>query len=329
MNTKKIAVALGIAGLGGIVLASQALLLVRIWDPQWNPYRPSFQQILEGAKRADPNIASAKIDVNGEFRMKQEGREFFVVNAGMEGSLTELGASAQKFQGNLDVEFSAEGVAFSGAGEVVIADQENIYLKITKLPILPILGINGDELKNQWIRVPMGGAEGSNALTIEQQTHLLNEMANLFYDRAKAYSVRELPDEKVQGKKTYHYRLTITGLNLADLIQDAYDQAGLQERMDEDLSRALETVRAMGDTDIDLWLGNRDFYPYRLAVEKELSAKIFEATAKETDTVYTKMIMEIWDYNKPVMEIAIPTGAQTFVEILMNRVPEPRTTPLD
>ncbi|OHA62865.1 MAG: hypothetical protein A3E07_00910 [Candidatus Wildermuthbacteria bacterium RIFCSPHIGHO2_12_FULL_45_9] len=316
MNIKKIAVIASIAGFAGIALASQALLVTRVWDPQWNPYRPSFQRILEGAKNKDAGIESARMDIDLDVRAKQEGADVFRIMIGLEGVATQSSEIDGKFQGTMNVGVSGEGITFEGAGEIIVTDEENLYVKITKFPALSFLemylGMNAEMFKNQWIRIPIEEVGASTGMMLEQEKKFLKKAEELFYDQAKSYLVKELPDEKIRGEKTYHYQITFTGSDIADIVQEANKESGIEGNKSEEM---VEEMRNMGEMSVDLWLSNRNFYPYRISFEKELNAKIFDETASETDSVSVKAGVEIWDYNVPVESIDAPENAKTVEEI--------------
>lgn len=207
----------------------------------------------------------------------------------------------------------------------IITIGETGYLKINDIVLPPeapsIFGSDVSQFKNKFFKIDKESAEALaqdsaqfSMFTQQDGLSLGKDIRDLVLAEDILTLNKKLSDETISGQNTYHYLLTVK----KEKIQKLLDQAAPAQELGmeaTDIQPALTTVaEAIGDIDVEVWIGKSDFLIYRMKIEKTFDvSKIIpilnlQVVAK-IDTTYS-------DYNAP-LNIQEPSTSQKIEEILL------------
>lgn len=303
---KKIAPIIAILVLVGVVGTTTALY-TKTWNPQWNPFRPSPDEVMESMTTKMSDIKTVHSETILGIEVKDEDNEFSI-DMTISGDEDHADVSNPKSKGDLSASISSGGLTASAAMEFITVGQV-FYLKLTTIPLPSLFGQESesilqvlDTVKDQWIKIDPEsmkdfsedfGGEYQSSLSKEAQEELKNKLVDLFKD-SKFYEVKEeLPDEKMEGEMTYHYILTLNKEGIKELVPkmiklavESYKESnGEIEIQEEEMNQALEEefpksvdefFEATGPIDFEVWIGQDDMYLYRAKIEKEIDLGNFK-----------------------------------------------------
>jgi len=317
--------------IGGTV----GVLYTQIWNPTWNPFRPAPGVVLAEMVLKMEGLKTFHNET--EIEIKIENNEEVNIFVKAVGDTDQTDAENLKSKGDMDVEFSTEGVAIS-AGMEFITIAETSYFKLITLPNLPLFGgldlsTMLDAVKNQWIRFDqesMGdvfeksGIEYYQPLSEREQKELIEKLTELLKGE-KFYKIeKELPDVKIGDEMTYHYLLTLEKGEIRELIPEMMEtmmgyylfSPGLspeemeitKEEIPEQIDEFFEKI---GEITFEVWIGQKDKYLYKVEFGKEIDLS-------ESDQSFGKVsiLAEInfSRFNQSV-EIEAPKDSKTLEEI--------------
>lgn len=321
----------------------------------WSPFGIPPQQILAESMDKMWTLERWRIKGNGKLEVKGKGEE---ETQGFQASLdfssdvniTDLKNPKQSSKVNLTL--GAEGMEFSLAGEVRVFGSD-FYLKITRFPSLPFLGLPLENFKNQWIefnREKLMEISGKKAEMPEVKEEMTEEIAQEIKSLLKGREILKIKNnlgkEELDGIQTYHYLNTLNREELKTLIPEFFQRMKKfipqedKSSYEEDLQKFLkdfpqkfdEFYDKIGEINLELWIGN-DRWLRRIKIEKEidlshLMAREFQTplAAGETQQVETpsepeelKAIISIdlkfSDFNQKI-EIERPQEFKSIEEIL-------------
>ncbi len=335
-NFIKIIAVLIIWGVSGIGIC----LATRVWDPIWSPFRPTPEQVLQKMMNQMEGLRTYcdKTIFAVNFKNKQELKidgDFAIDN---DETNPDNPKSAAKFNLNL----ATEGMQFSLAGETKTIG-ETIYFKLTTIPALPmlepffaIMGIDLQQIKNQWIKFDMGEFKKETEKQTEKQKELKRNLKELIANKNFFIVKAELPDEKINGIKTYHYAVALNNEEVKKIIPELLKIAGeeggtmpLPIDIEESQEKIDEFLNKVGEITADVWIGKKDLYLYKLELDKEIDLNRFEDNEK--GTIAIEFTTEFSKFNQPI-ETTVPGEFKTIKEIFTPKreflTPEPKF-PLD
>lgn len=327
-----------------VAAGAGASLAARVWDPLWNPFRPAPEMVLAEMVKKMETVKTVhdKVDFTIGVESKKSAAYF-------KGTVTGDNDSADpnniKSANNVNLVFGAEGmqISFEGEGRQL---GETSYFKLNTMPVLPMIqpyfqmmGIDLNQLKNQWIKIDKDGLKDlyGGSLTPEMERQMEEETAKQKEIQARImnlvkgknlYSVKqEFPDEEfpgidVGGKKVYHYEISLNKEEFKKIIPGIYGEienyqgipAGVASARGKEMmfKKINESLDNMGDLTAQVWIGKKDYYPYRVTFEKEIDMKQFNKTAE--GTVNIKLEAELSNFDQPV-KIEPPSTFKTIKEI--------------
>lgn len=344
-----IVVILVLVGAGGTVAA----LYTKVWNPNWNPFRPSPSVVLSNMTTKMSDLKAVHSETVLGVEMK-EGEEEFSINIEISGDEDQTDVDNPKSKGNLSASVSSGGLTGSAAMEFVMIGQ-TCYLRLTTLPLPSLLGEENESLsqvldmvKNQWIEIDQEsleelsktfGQEYQPSMSQEKQKELNDKLVDLLKD-SKFYSVKEeLSDEEIGGKMAYHYLLTLDKEGIEKLIPDMMklvmenyvtngEELSLEEKnkgFEEDFSEAVDKFfEKTGPVDFEVWIGQDDMYLYRAEFKKEVDLEDFKESvsglgdvpvASQAGKVLVSMDLNLSKFNEPV-KVEAPKEFKTIEEVV-------------
>lgn len=330
-----------IAG-GGISLATY------IWDPMWNPFRPSPEKVIEQMRLNMEKVktfhAEAKISLEGEG--KQTGKETIAINKvylnyKADSDITD--PANPKLAGDLEIASETEGMQISlGIGIKTIG--KTSYFNLTKIPTIPLIPWESfSNLKNQWIKIDKDTFKSlmGEYYTTETEKQLeeaekkqakLKEEVEKIIKEKKFYDVKEkLSDEKIENRRIYRYLLVLKKEEVISLITELYERvtteylgAGYSEGFSEDelqkfreeLKKQLnEFFEKIGEITAEVWIGQKDKLLHKVRGEKEIDLGGFGKSVSIEGKMKIKAEVDFSNFNQPV-KIEAPEESKGLDEIL-------------
>lgn len=199
-------------------------------------------------------------------------------------------------------------VNVTGEGMVVRAQYRmlmgDVYVKLLEVPLLGFF--DAGALKDQWIKIGKDsvneafGMKTENEDLTEEQTKQIEEA----YIQYPFVTLGEkLPDEKVNGKATRHYKFMIDEEKLR-LYTEKVAQISGKEISDTDA----EMWEDVEFTNNEIWLGKSDYLPYRVKTDLVVSAE-------ESGNGTFAIDVNFKDYDVPMM-IEAPSDSKSIEDIM-------------
>lgn len=323
-----------------VVIGVGIVLATRVWDPLWNPFRPSPEEVIGKMAMEMGGLKTVhsrtKIGITG----KEDAKEIFKISMDLAGDSDNTDPENPKSAGEFYIALAFEGTQFSLAGENKNIG-EGVYIKLTTIPALPFLepffemmGIDLKQIKNQWIKLDM---EEETQETKERQEEMIQKFQSLLKDK-KLYIVRkEFSDKEIRNQKVYHYLVALNKEEIRKLMPELFEilwesYLGPQFQMmqpllspEEEPAEPKEEIRTeflksvdeflekISEITAETWIGKKDFYLYKIKGEKIIDLAKFDPTAKGKISI--KFDMDFSDFDKPV-KIEAPEEFKTLEEIL-------------
>ena len=344
-----------------ILIGSGVALGTRVWDPLWSPFRPEPEEVIGEMLTKMKEVKTLHFGVKGEFEVTDEklkSEAQISINFSSDSDITD----SKNPKAVVDFDFTittttqgkpAEEISIPGESRTIGKDS---YLKLDVLGLpsdleftLMMLGIDKSKILGQWIKIDKEALENLGVETQEpdllekEQKELGEKILNLFKEKKVYYVREELPDEKIEEKKAYHYLLVLDRAKIKEIIPELFEiimefsekempEAGefgtafVAGGVAESVDKFLEKI---GGIDIDIWIGKKDELLYKIRIEKEIDVSKFSEGAKGKMTV--KLDMEFSSFNKPVMieEPESFIGLEELISPLMEMIPAmPGTYPM-
>lgn len=334
-------------------------LYTRAWDPIWNPFRPSPEEVINSMAAKMGNLktvhSKAKIDITA----KEDIKEVFRLSMDFDSDSDSTDSQNPKSAGNFYMNLAFEGMEFSLAGQGKTIGEDS-YLKLTTIPALPMLepffqmiGFDIASFKNQWIKINSGELikelmeifgvfitpemEGEMQKQKEQQAEMIQKVQALLKDKKLYIVKREFPDKEIRGVKTYHYLVALNEEEIKKIIPELYKilietikfgpsptEEEWQEFQKELSSKIDEFFAKIGDITAELWIGKKDSLLYKIKGEKEIDLSKFAKSAK--GKVIVKFDIDFSNFNQPV-KIEAPGEYKTLEEIFETFLPSLQPSP--
>jgi len=310
--------------------ATLSLLALRIWDPLWNPFRPSPEKVLERMEEEMEKVKSALSKT--EISLTGKNEEEISVELKVKSKWEKIDSGKTKSEGDFSLTFSSQGKFIGGkvllAGKT-IGEDKTVFLKMTTVPELPFLkmmGIDLSQLKDEWIKIDsqflkdfMGG-EDKKSTEEEQKVEkeLQEKIKKVFREKRILLVEKELEDEEIGGKKVYHYLVRVNKSEFSNAIveilknteKSMLEESGATLTLDPEKFKK-EILDKLGEIKGQLWIGKKDYLLYKSTFETEVELE----TKKGKVNFSFKFNNENSKFNQPV-KITLPSEYKNFSEIL-------------
>ena len=331
-----------------LVVGVGMALATRVWDPLWNPFRPSPDEVIEKMALEIGELKTVhsrtKIDITG----KEDAKEVFKLSMDFDSDSDNTEPENPKSAGEFYITLAFEGMEFSLAGENKTIGEDS-YLKLTTLPALPflqpffeILGIDLSQIKDQWIK--LDEESFSKALTPEieaemqkeKQAEIIQKFQALLKNKKLYIVKREFPDKEIWGEKTFHYLVALNKEEIKKLMPELFEilwkyylepqfemmmpmllpseqpAEPKEEVRTEFLKTVNEFLEKISEIQAELWIGKKDYLLYKIKGEKEIDLSKFEETMK--GKIIAKLNIDFSNFNQP-LKIEAPAEYKTLEKI--------------
>ncbi|MCH7552145.1 hypothetical protein IIB49_02030 [Patescibacteria group bacterium] len=332
---------------GSVILLSvmivEAAFLTRLWDPLWNPFRPSPEKILLQAFENSTTIESAKTDIRIDIDFEQEGRKLFEATITVSGS-NQTVDGAQRGMGSIEGKLHQEGtdITFEAAYRVV---DDKIYINVITFPVFYIQAFTGiddlalEKLRNQWIEFETKNLFPDKT-NLEREEKLEKTIQNLQKNAKELLEEEELltdltylSDETLEGTRTYHLSFTVKNEGILKLVTKAILREASSEVSPYNFqlleATFAETFGKIEDIPVEIWVGKNDFLLYRIRVEKDFDIGKTVETPLSLQRVISFVFQIDMAYSNKPLNIQAPENTKTLQEISSSSFIEARSNAKD
>jgi len=340
-----IIVLLVIASLVGVGVA----LGSRVWDPTWNPFRPSPESVilkaLNNLNEIKSENFSSEISLSGEGIQASGGSSNFNVsfnttggvdNSDINNKLLDIQGSLTASATNTSAPEEQYNISLSGQARLI---QQDLYLKLDEANLgglesflLMFGGPDINEVKGKWIRFQINDLsqipqtqiiDGQQAEMEQNLKDALDKIAKILSDR-KVYDISQMPDNQGTEGKEYHYYVSLSQKKVIDaspeifgVLQEYYNKNSPEtpfpytlENFQKSINDAFDKIGKLG---ADLFIGKDDNFFHKIQIIKDLDISKFENSSSGIIKINYKM--EEASINEPI-EVSVPEGYINFKDLL-------------
>jgi len=342
LNLKTVISGIFILILGIIIV----LLATEVWSPLWNPFGPP-DLVIEKAIAKAIAAETFKMDgkIEGEFISEEEGKPRSLTLTLFLSQIVDISDTEEKkSSADFDLRIGMEGVILQVKGELKSFGQD-VYLKITSLPDLSLLGIGLEEIKDQWFKIDMekiremSGEESKEALT-EDEKAFLQDLKEILKGKEIFKIEKDFGQEELDGEKVIHYSTKVKKGTVKVLIPEIFQLMKKYVPEEEKVSYERELEKFLEDfsqnfdiawsniepLQFDFWLDERTNCLRRIKFEKKMeyaqpegigsgAMKSEETGAGEKVQIKLGVDLKLSDFNKE-FEIETPTDFKSIEEFL-------------
>jgi hypothetical protein len=269
-----------------LILGTGIALASRIWDPLWNPFRPSPEMVLKNMVGKMQKVSSVHTEV--DFRMDGVGEASSTsLTAKLIDSSDTSDLQNPKSDGKLTMGIETQGVQLSAEASY-LASGKDLYIRLNNVPTIPILPIDLSSLKGKWIR--MTGLSNDS----QELTGLMQTVKNFSGNSNLMTVKKELLDEKAGGVNSYHYIAGFKEEGIKDFIKILLEETSNLTTSSKEIIQAQtdEIAQKIGALEIEYWIGKKDELLRKVKLETRFVDDDQEAVIGIT--------LNLSDFNKPV-----------------------------
>ena len=315
-------------------------LATRVWDPLWNPFRPSPQKVMDDMMVKTQQLKTVHSDVAINITIPQLLSGPISINFGGDSDINDPANPRASFGlavAQTDDSDPADSVSVKANGIVIGKDG---YVDLTDADVGPFAsylldsGIDLDTIKGIWFKLPAPDQIAGNTAQLSQpDTAALTAKIRQLIAQDKIYVVKkQLPDEVINGQNVYHYLIALNNDNVAKLFSDIANEA-IKESGSQNSDPAGEAfaVGAMkgvvsefldkiGEVDMDFYIGKKDDMLYRYKIAKSIDLSVLSNYLSGTLTFSAQD--DNSKFNKPVV-IEAPAQFENFNDVFPTVKPVP------
>lgn len=280
---KKIIIAV-IAAFLIIFLGFAIALATKLWDPLWNPFYPNPNKVLEQAiaNMADLDSLHSEMILKLDFG-ELAGLSALKITAKMDSDDRDKGNP--KSQIDTDLNFSVIdtpvdvlfGMQMRTIGDVFYFNLDTIPFILTTYASM--FGIDVSQFQNVWYRFDpqeLGFSVGDLEISESDELALQKDLEDLYDQYPIFEALDRLPEEKIDGVKTYHYLVALKEDNFKQFmvqlpaILEKYEFWGVESLSEEEKQEAINSLDEFfekGNPEFEIWIGKKDKMIYRVAWE--------------------------------------------------------------
>ncbi len=223
-----------------LVIGGGATLAGRVWDPEWNPFRPNPDKVISQAFLKMQDLKTFHIDSELDFSTApqyQKNPLFFTSDINV----------IDAANPNISIGFNKD--SYSNMNNVNNSSPESFLFKF--------FATNINKIKGSWIKFPQNN-QLQNVVYLENIENVL--LKNNIYVFKK-----KLPDEIVSGQKIYHYFIALDNSKLQNVIGGNVGP---------------DFLNKIGQVNIDLAIGSKDNYVHSFKIEKQIDISNIDQNMK-------------------------------------------------
>ncbi|MCX6741279.1 MAG: hypothetical protein NTY61_02685 [Candidatus Parcubacteria bacterium] len=307
----------------------------------WNLFRPNPETVISNMMTNMKSIKSNHTVIKAEINIadnNQLSQGKFSFNMTGDNDISDANNQKASFVFNISV--ASPSIQSTNIQASVIALANAFYFKIGSITpdALPYPGLDFSKIVGNWFKFDQDStkailqASGVQAGDIQVPTNNI-ELAQKIRDLISAENMltfnKQLSDEVVSGQDTYHYLLTISKDKIKDVVgkiislqaqqlsqtqanQTTGNSAALMQTVAQSFVNSFSD--AMGNVNVEVWIGKKDFLLYQIKVDKVVDLSKISSTVTMQSEI--KLNMTNSDFNKPVV-IQEPQNSQKIEEVIL------------
>jgi len=319
-----------------VVLSGAGLFIAgQYFNFSWNPFsKPSPEIVISNMFANMKNVKSSHTTTQVEIVATDNDSKIslgkLAFNTNSEADIINI--NDPKVGGNFTINLTLPGSVSPIASSIVstaVIDNA-FYFKINNIivpdtfsyPGLDLSGLDISKIKGNWFKVDRDSIKAlCGQIGVADITQIdISDLANKIQDLLSTENIlsvdKQLKDEVISGQDTYHYLLTISKEKLKGLA-DKTIALGIKD-VAKAQAFANTFVDTMGDVNIEMWIGKKDFMLYKFGINKVIdSNKIYSGTNMQLEI---KFNMANSNFNKPISvqsPVSEGTPAQKIEDIAL------------
>ena len=318
-----------------VLLSATAALAARAWDPTWNPFRPSPEEILNRAmiEMMETKTMHSELDLKATLRTLDGAVSTKIKLISESNGSDEL---TPKFRSDFDITMISDGVRMFFTGEI-IGLGDLLYVKADTIP-LPIMtsvmmmGIDLEQWRESWIAIDPKDTGISFTPDPEKRDEFKKKIVELFEQHPLFISERQFSDKVIDGEKVYHYLFKLnrdnTQIFLTEMIrfQENLNQIDFNG---EEMNEMMELIDMVATAPIEIYIDKEDFLIRKIVVKEVFEINNDEIGSGELDIDLEVMFSR---FGEPV-DIIAPENSSSIREIfyspIMNELSRTREMAMD
>lgn len=324
-NLPKILAIIGIVAIVLIIGAVSALAM-RIWDPLWNPFRPSPEKVISQMMAKMQEVKTSAMKIDGEFRMIDNNTNGGArISVALSGKGDNSDINNPKADLDFDIKLDPVGSdlsifpSVSASGKFLMIGLTS-YAKLDTLDA-PIPDMDLTQILGKWIKADENtakaiGEQGNDSASTNPE--ISKEFRDFILQNGIMSISKKLADENVNGVDCYHYYAILEKEKFKKVMNKAIELssgAGANDFTNA-MAGALvdEFLEKVGEVGMEIWVGKNDYMLYQARLDKMIEMSQFQKDLSGQIKAYINF--ENYDFNVPV-EITEPEGATPLEDILV------------
>jgi len=216
-KTNLVVLIVAIALAAGLVAAA-SLLGTKTWNPGWNPFGRSSNQVIEKTLTKTFGSDSFKTEGNVKISFQKgasqtEEEKTYNLSLSFSQSLNKKDIENSQVLTELDLILGIEGISFNLKAETISIGND-VYLRVTSIPALSVLsGLGLEKIKGQWYKVEAAELEkatGGKEIKKAEEKKILGDLGKLVKGKKIFQIKKNFGEESVKGEKTNHYKVALS-----------------------------------------------------------------------------------------------------------------------
>jgi len=300
-----------------------------------NLFAPSPESVISNMLAKMKDVKSYHTVTQGDVSVKDnnkisQGKLSFSITGGSDMT------SATSPKANFTISFSAVSgpsatPLATASVDMIVAGDTVVYLKVNDL-ITPDSAIDLAQIKGAWLKIDQDSIKalstvegGELGITIPQTSDnaaMVKKIQDLLSTENMISVDKQLADEIVSGQSTYHYSVIINKTKIKDLLtkvmamQAQAENGAAANPLVQNITGALITtlVDAIGDINMELWVGKKDYMLYRFKIDKTIDLNKISQGANMT--LAAKLDVTNSNFGKTI-SVQAPAEAQKIEDVVL------------
>jgi len=292
-----------IAVLVGFIIAVFISLVFRIWDPLWNPFRPSPNEVLLEVSKNIENVDS--FNRKGSFSLGVYPEEEVETRISFNFSGKTEVSHPIKYSGEIEAGgfFPQKGNVSWNMENVISNGSHYVKFKVPSYlrSFLESYEMDFEKLTKNWIKIN-GNSEKD----------ILFEKIKSVFKEEKYEIEKELKDKAINEINVYHYYLSLDSELVKESLHIFWENLmNISENMEIDFEVMDDFLKETEKIYFEIWIGKENMNIYRIRSEKEMD---MSKVLPEKGGVKTKFEINYSNFNKE-LEIIPPEDYIDFKEV--------------
>ena len=322
-----------IVSISSIVLLFVAGMGALSYSQEWFPFSSSSESILLEAFQNMSQNNTSHFEADISVKAEQEGEKADILLS-IKGDIDQTNIENPKSNIEFDGKLEMEGMSFSMGVESRNIGEKDLYFRITTIPAIPFLGMMGidtENLKDQWIKVNEEYLEQS----LNQNQKMVEEITELLTEKEILIIQEKLSNEKINNINCYHYLISVGKDELVkvvpefieivmenDISSEEMSEEDKQKLTDEAIDSFEILLNKIGDINYEVWIGKKDKQFYQFKMNKNIDIyELYGGLSDVEGDLDFSLKMNFSEFNKEI-NIQSPEEFKTLNELFPSEMLE-------